>query len=349
MRKYDVVISAAVEDKAVAKAIVVELEKLKIRYYYYEVQEDISWGKDLIVLTMDTYGKHTRYVLLITSKIFVTKYWSDLEKQIALTMPQRGCILQLRLDDTPVDGISKHVVYKEWENNPDEIAKLLHQKIRRKMRLVRGRWLRISTFFSVLMVTVLIWKLLLGWKKDFVKRVMVVSPNDTFYISNVEVTVAAYREYCMHEHKAFPAQPVNSSDDGPIRNVTWEEAMAYCKANGGRLPKEMEWEYAALAGKSTTYSGGTAAAMVAVYNRTKPAKIGSRKSNAWGIFDMTGNVAEWCDDWADSTDATKVVKGGGYDSSINPVNELAVGHRRAERPDHRLKDVGFRVVWDKKD
>jgi formylglycine-generating enzyme required for sulfatase activity len=85
-----------------------------------------------------------------------------------------------------------------------------------------------------------------------------------------------------------------------------------------------------------------------VYHRVKPAKIGSRRPNAWGIFDMTGNVAEWCNNWADSTNTTKVVKGGGYDSSINPVNELAVSYRRAEKPDERLQDVGFRVVWDKK-
>jgi hypothetical protein len=349
MRKYDVAISVAVEDKEIAKSIVAELEKLKVRNYYYEVNKHISWGEDLIGLTMDAYGKHTRYVLLITSKIFVTKYWSDLEKQIALTKLQRGFILQLRLDDTPMDGISKHVVYEDWKNNPEEIAKLLYQKVRRRKRILQGRWLRISTVFSVLMITALLWGWLFWGEKPIVKRILIASANDTFYINSVEVTVAAYRAYCMHEHKVFPAQPVNSCDDGPVRNVTWQEARAYCEAKGGRLPEEMEWEYAALAGKNTIYSGGTSAGSVAVYHKVKPAKIGTKKPNAWQIYDMTGNVAEWCNNWADSTNTTKVVKGGGYDSSINPVNELAVSYRRAEKPDERLKDVGFRVVWNKKD
>lgn len=348
MRKYDVAISVAVEDNVVAKAIVTELDKLKIRYYYYEVHEHISWGEDLVGLTMDAYGKHTRYILLITSKIFVNKYWSDLEKQVALTRLQRGCILQLRLDDTPVDGISKHVVYKDWENNAEEIAKLLYQKIRRKKRIMRSRWFGISTFLSLLLVTALILRWLVCFEPPIEKQILIASESDTFYISSVEVTVAAYREYCMDMHRVFPAQPINSCDDGPVRNVTWKEAKAYCEAKGGRLPEEMEWEYAALAGKNTTYSGGTSAAAVAVYHKVKPATIGSKKPNAWKIFDMTGNVAEWCNDWADSTNITKVVKGGGYDSSINPVNELAVSYRRAEKPDDRLKDVGFRVVWDKR-
>ncbi|PSL28186.1 SUMF1/EgtB/PvdO family nonheme iron enzyme [Chitinophaga ginsengisoli] len=348
MTRYDVAISVAVEDNAVARAIVAELEKLRVKCYYYESQEDISWGEHLIRLTMDAYGKHTSYVLLITSRTFVTKYWSDIEKQIALTWGQQGRILQLRLDDTPVGGIPIQVVYKDWQNNPEEIAKLLHQKIRRKKRVVRRKWLRVSPLFSALIITGFIWALT-HRPVNYIKRVEVIAPGDTFYISSVEVTVAAYRKYCIDKHVEFPEQPANSHDDGPVRNVTWEEARAYCEANGGRLPTEMEWEYAALAGESTIYSGGTAAVSVAVYGKTRPAKIASRKPNAWGIFDMTGNVAEWCYDWSDTTHTTRVVKGGGYNSVINPINELAVTHRRTENPELRLKDVGFRVVWNKKD
>jgi formylglycine-generating enzyme len=343
MRKYDVAISVAVEDKDVAKAIVAELDKLKVKYYYYEMHAGDTWGHDLIKITMDAYG-NTRYTLLITSEIFVTKYWSGIEKQVALAKLQRGYVLQLRLDNTRVDGISEHVVYQDWKDNPAEIAQLLYQKVRKRGKKVRDKVLQLLAVLSVMMIIAVIWVFVASYKPPFEHRVLVPSPDVAFYIGNAEVTVADYKKYCMSQGKPFPAQPPRSCEDGPVRNVTWEEAKEYCEAQGGRLPGELEWEYAALANESTVYSGGTAATTVAVYNRVKPATIGSRKGNAWGIYDMSGNVAEWCADWADSTKTTKVVKGGGY---LSTVDQLTVSYKRAEEPTARLIDVGFRVVWDK--
>jgi len=346
MKKHDIAISVAEEDKNVADLIAAELKKVKVSYYYYDEMKT-NWGDYLIHLTMDAYGKNTRYVLLITSKIFVEKYWSNIEKQVALSQLQRGNILQLRLDDTPVDGISKNVVNQLWKNNPEEIAKLLKEKIIRKKWLAIGRILRIFTILGIMVMTVMIWYLVYMYIKNRNapkhEYVFVKGGVKPFTISNIEVTVAAYREYCMHTHKVFPEQPFHSVDSMPVRNVTWEEAKAYCEYYKGRLPNELEWEEAALAGMSTVYSGGTSAATVAVYKKVKPACVGHRKANAWGIYDMSGNVAEWCEDWADSAQTKKVVKGGAYDSE---VGALAVSSKRAERPDERLSDVGFRVVKD---
>lgn len=345
MKKYDVAISVAVEDKAVAKQILAELEKLKVRVYYYEAVPDGGWGKHILDLTLGAYGKHTRYVLLITSATFVTKYWSRIETQVAITQVKKNCILQLRLDDTKVDGISEHVVYKDWKKNPEEIAQVLYEMVEIDKRPSRDMRLRIFTFSMILIITAAIWGYVINRKIDIRKKVLVELSEDTFYISSVEVTVADYRAYCLHNKKPFPEQPPTSCNNGPVRNVTWDEAKAYCEAHGGRLPRETEWESAALAGKSTIYSGGTSAQYVAVYGRAKPAEIGSRKPNAWCIYDMSGNVAEWCSDWVDSSNTTKVVKGGGY---VSEVTELRVDSRRAEKPDGRFKDIGFRVAWDKK-
>lgn len=347
MRKYDVAISVAVEEKHIAEAIAVELKKFRVRCFFYEEpHEDInSWGKSLIELTVDNYGKRTNYVLLITSKTFVEKYWSKIETQVALSQPQRGNILQLRLDDTPVDGISKHVVHRDWNNNPVEIARILREKVRRKKKLFWRRCVRISTFLSILSIIAGGWEILLGVNNGIEKRILVKGATDKFYISSVEVTVAAYREYCRKTGRMFPEQPVNAPENGPVSNVTWEEAKAYCEYMKGRLPLKVEWETAALAGKGTKYSGGTAAGTVGVYRRAKPAEIGSRMANEWGIYDMTGNVAEWCDDWADSLKTMKLVKGGGYMNDT--VEGLAVRDNRSEKPGERLPDVGFRVVWDK--
>lgn len=347
MRKYDVAISVAEEDKKVAEAITAELRKLQVKYYFYEELAADSWGKYLIHMTVDTYGKHTRFVLLITSKTFVEKYWSRIETQVAISRLKRGNILQLRLDDTPVDGISRYVVYQDWKENPAEIARMILDKVKKKKQLEKDRWVRAIAFSVILAITVGIgsWVSRVLAKRCIVKESRV--STEFFDISNVEVTVAAYREYCMQKHKVFPPQPSNSLECGPVRNVTWEEANEYCAAVGGRLPRELEWEYAALADQSTPYSGGTSVKEVAVYNRVKPAKGGSRRANLWGIYDMTGNVAEWCDEWADSTRTLRIVKGGGYLNST--ADGLAVREKRAEQPSLRLRDVGFRVVWDKKE
>ncbi|OMP81027.1 SUMF1/EgtB/PvdO family nonheme iron enzyme [[Flexibacter] sp. ATCC 35208] len=344
MKTIDVAISVAEEDTYVADMIAAELKQLNVRYYYYKEEKD-NWGKHLINLTMDAYGKRTKYVLLITSRYCVNKYWSGIEQQMALAQFPQGNVLQLRLDDTEVGGLSKHMVYVDWKKNPEEIARSLKEKILRRKRVARGRLLRICTFLCVMGGTVFLWYLIYAWwcHRWILKQEYVHVQGLPICISNIEVTVAAYREYCMLTGKIFPEQPIHSVDSMPVRNVTWEEAKAYCAFVKGRLPREMEWQAAALAGGSTIYSGGTSAGTVAVYNRVKPAFVGHRKANAWGIYDMSGNVAEWCEDWADSAQTKKVVKGGGYDSE---VGELAVNSKRAERPDERLSDVGFRVVKD---
>lgn len=344
MRKHDVAISVAEENKDVADLIAAELKKQKVRYYYYLEEKD-NWGKYLINLTMDAYGKRTKYVLMITSRYFVEKFWSGIERQVALAQLPQGDILQLRLDDTQVDGLSKHMIYEDWKNNPEEIAKLLKEKVGRKRRVKRGRLFKIFTLLGVLGMTVLLWYWIYAWwcHRFMLKQEYVPIQGLPICISNIEVTVAAYREYCMLTHKVFPEQPYHSVDSMPVRNVTWEEAKAYCAFVKGRLPSELEWEAAALAGQSTVYSGGTSAAEVAVCHRVKPAFVGHRRGNAWGIYDMSGNVAEWCADWADSARTKKLVKGGGYDSE---VAELEVSSKRAELPDARLRDVGFRVVKD---
>jgi hypothetical protein len=346
MRKYDVAISVAEEDTFVADLIAERVKHLEVRLYYYK-EERGNWGQHLIDLTRDVYGKQTKYVLLITSKNCVNKYWSGMERQTALSKLAKGNVLQLRLDDTQIDGLSKDIVYKDWKDNPEEVAQLLKEKVLEMKRVVRERLLKICTVLGVFVMIVFLWYwIYICWEQMHMLRqeyITVPGPEKTFSISNVEVTVAAYRKYCLRTGKVFPEQPFNSVDSMPVRNVTWEEAKAYCEYEKGRLPNELEWTQAAQAGKSTIYSGGTSAAEVAVYHRVKPCFVGRKKANALGIYDMSGNVAEWCEDWADSAKTMKVVKGGGYDSQ---VGELAVSSRREERPEARLKDVGFRVVRD---
>jgi hypothetical protein len=224
--KYDVAISVAEEDKIVAEQIVAELKRRKVCYYYYEERTAESWGKYIINLTVDSFGRRARYVLLITSRIFVEKYWANLERQVALGDPAQSKphILQLRLDDAPVDGLSKYVVYLDWKNNPKEIAGILKEKIRtEKLAEMRKVGVLVMIAVSVLVYFILTLKPPGAGIIRKMEKVLVIAPAsltkdnliDSFYISNTEVTVAQYRAFCESQKKNLPPQLPLYYENGP--------------------------------------------------------------------------------------------------------------------------------------
>ena len=161
--------------------------------------------------------------------------------------------------------------------------------------------------------------------------------------------------------------PNNRSERDPLKwTVTAHEG-----ANGYRLPTEAEWEYAAAGGqesKGYTYSGSNDAGKVAWYwknagdrplsgdwnwpaiennhNQTKP--VGGKKANELGLYDMSGNVREWCWDWYKGEDSDggmyRVVKGGGW---IGDVRGTELGYRGKFEPNGTGPDQGFRVIRSK--
>ena len=150
-------------------------------------------------------------------------------------------------------------------------------------------------------------------------------------------------------------------------NNTWNAVVCNWNANGYRLPTEAEWEYAARAEDNTvaslTYSGTSDVNKLGEYawyssnSNSKTHEVGTKKANGFGLYDMSGNVWEWCWNWftdsydteveggSDPTGAAagsgRVGRGGGWrHSSVY----CAVSGRSLDYPDFRSGSLGFRVV-----
>jgi len=185
---------------------------------------------------------------------------------------------------------------------------------------------------------------------------------DRFYMDKYEVTVAQFREFCKAEGREMPEQPSYSLSNHPVVNVRWNEASAYAEWAGKRLPTEAEWEYAARGGNRSSgyrYSGSDNPEDVAWYSensdgRTHP--VGQKRPNELGLYDMSGNVWEWCSDWYDenyysvspqsnpkgpSSGSLRVLRGGSW---YHLTRYCRVSVRYGDYPDGRRYFSGFRCA-----
>jgi formylglycine-generating enzyme required for sulfatase activity len=184
-----------------------------------------------------------------------------------------------------------------------------------------------------------------------------------FYMQVTEVTQGQWRTIMGNNPSSFK----DCGDDCPVENVSWIDALEFIRklnqmegTDRYRLPTEAEWEYACRAGSTMVYSFGGDKDELGDYawydknsgNRTHP--VAKKKPNAWGLYDMYGNVWEWCQDGYDdyplgmvkdpkgtSTGQHRVLRGGSWlDSAGIPRSAF----RGEDYPVVRSSDIGFRLV-----
>jgi len=196
---------------------------------------------------------------------------------------------------------------------------------------------------------------------------------DAYWIDRYEVTNAQYMKFMEETRHAPPSSwgsPKLNEADQPVVGVSWEDAAAYAKWAGKRLPTEAEWEKAARGGgrlgETQVYPWGSrwdekkANTAEALAGRTLGARTLPEGASPFGVFHMAGNAAEWVADWYDpeyyakspkenpkgpEQGKWKVVRGGGWWCKSD---HCQVTDRRKEAPTTRTSSIGFRCAVDGK-
>ncbi len=164
-------------------------------------------------------------------------------------------------------------------------------------------------------------------------------------------------------HPEGPGSDLRARDDHPVVHVSWDDAAAYARWAGKRLPSEREWERAArggLEGRRYVWGDqppGPDAVLANLWQGAFPAvnsqedgfartaPVGTFPPNGYDLHDMAGNVWEWCADWFDARRGLRLQKGGSFLCSDQYCTRYRPAARHGSAPDTGTSHVGFRCAW----
>jgi formylglycine-generating enzyme required for sulfatase activity len=193
-----------------------------------------------------------------------------------------------------------------------------------------------------------------------------VTLTESFYMQTTEVTQGQW-EMLMNDN---PSNFIDCGLNCPVEYISWEEAETFiinlnAMGEGSyTFPTEAQWEYAARSGSNKAFANGDISNVSTDSNldamgwyssnaNSIPHAVAQKQANAWGLFDMHGNVSEWCNDWSDtyptgsvtdpggpSSGSSRVFRGGSYGSFANYCRSA---HRGSYSPGGRIANIGLRL------
>jgi formylglycine-generating enzyme required for sulfatase activity len=190
-----------------------------------------------------------------------------------------------------------------------------------------------------------------------------VTLTQAFYIGRYEVTQGQWVAKMGFNPSFFQGTSYPGAANRPVEGVSWNTIQGYLSATSMRLPSEAEWEYACRAGTTTAFHNGSSdantAGTIAWYfpnsdNQTHA--VGGKAANALGLYDMSGNVFEWVNDWYGSTyysvspstnplgpvsGTDRVLRGGSWYFDVRTVRS---SYRYVYSPGFTYRLIGFRVA-----
>lgn len=310
---------------------------VKSRHHYRYVKIEIEYNGILIPGSGN---------FLLPSYILLNDEVQDwLHRKKQVTKPDTN------VKDTTTQKVQEPILQVEEEDEEIEIEQYKNDRLVRDE--VRGDYIKLDSATFI-----------------FKKMIVFLSP---FSINATEITqghfarimAKASKKNKIEEHSTF------DGDKKPVQNISWLEAQQFCELVGGSLPTEAQWEYAARAGSNQGFiwkedqypdPGTYAVYKENSYKKSKkdslygPQPVASKKPNKWGLYDMSGNVAEWTLDKysllpykkgksnpkGPRFGSTKVIKGGSWKDKAKRLDLKA---QNDEDPRYWADNLGFRCAF----
>ncbi len=370
---HDVFISYSSKDKIIADALCHSLENNHIKCWI--APRDILAGEKYGAVIEKAIAACKVCIFIFSEKSKMSP-WCESELSIAFS--ERRIIIPFKIDESLIEGeIRLMLNNRHWIDafpNPEqEFSTLLHSvanSIGRKLNIIQITPGAVSHNEPIVFIPIEGGEFIMGATReqgsdayDDEKPSHNVKLSN-FHMSKTAITVKQYREFCIATGHHMPEEPNwGWIDDHPIVNVSWFDANEFTIWAGCRLPTEAEWEFAARGGiknRHYKYSGSNKVHDVSwnseTTKNTGTRPVAQKLPNELGLYDMSGNVYEWCNDWkaeykseaalnpqGDIDGYIKVAKGGSWCSA---TRSSRVSNRNDDPPEFYSHNVGFRVAKD---